>query len=65
MILRKNKCKQKSPVPNGAGDFYVVKLINKLTKKKEAVEEETKEIQKSDEVLLLEEIRDELKKKNN
>lgn len=30
MILRKNKCKQKSPVPNGAGDFYVVKLINKF-----------------------------------
>ncbi|MGM9881839.1 MAG: large-conductance mechanosensitive channel protein MscL [Bacilli bacterium] len=45
--------------------FILVKLINKLTKKKEAVEEETKEIQKSDEVLLLEEIRDELKKKNS
>lgn len=44
--------------------FILVKLINKLTKKKEAVEE-VKEVKKSDEVLLLEEIRDELKKKNS
>ena len=44
--------------------FILVKLINKLTKKKEAVEE-AKEVKKSDEVLLLEEIRDELKKKNS
>ena len=39
----------------------MVKIINKITKKKEASKPAPK---KSDEVLLLEEIRDELKKKN-
>lgn len=44
--------------------FVLVKFINKLTKKKEAKEEIKEEHKKSDEVLLLEEIRDELKKNN-
>ena len=42
--------------------FFLVKFINKITKKK--TKEEVKEIKKSDEVLLLEEIRDELRKNN-
>ena len=42
--------------------FFLVKFINKITKKK--TKEEVKEIKKSDEVLLLEEIRDELIKNN-
>lgn len=44
--------------------FLFVKLINRLTRKKEAAEEKKEEIveaKKSDEVLLLEEIRDLLK----
>ena len=41
--------------------FIIVKFINKLTSKKKEVKEDEKK--KSDEVLLLEEIRDELKKK--
>lgn len=48
--------------------FILVKTINALTsktkKKEEKKEEKTEEIKKSDEVLLLEEIRDLLKKKN-
>ena len=44
--------------------FILVKFINKLTGiKKKEVKTEGKVIKKSDEVLLLEEIRDELKKK--
>lgn len=46
--------------------FIFVKFINRLTRKKEAIEEvkeEKAEEKKSDEVLLLEEIRDLLKKK--
>ncbi|MBE6141084.1 MAG: large-conductance mechanosensitive channel protein MscL [Firmicutes bacterium] len=39
--------------------FLVVKFVNKFTKKKEEIK---KEVKKSDEVLLLEEIRDLLKK---
>ena len=42
--------------------FFLVKFINKITKKK--TKEEVKEIKKSDELLLLEEIRDELRKNN-
>ncbi len=42
--------------------FFLVKFINKITKKK--TKEEVKEIKRSDEVLLLEEIRDELRKNN-
>lgn len=42
--------------------FFLVKFINKITMKK--TKEEVKEIKKSDEVLLLEEIRDELRKNN-
>ena len=42
--------------------FIFVKIINRLTKKK-AAEEVVEAPKKSDEVLLLEEIRDELKKK--
>ena len=42
--------------------FFLIKFINKITKKK--TKEEVKEIKKSDEVLLLEEIRDELRKNN-
>lgn len=42
--------------------FFLVKFINKITKKK--TKEEVKEIKKSDEILLLEEIRDELRKNN-
>lgn len=47
--------------------FMFVKLINRLTRKKEKVEEVKEEVieeKKSDEVLLLEEIRDLLKKQN-
>lgn len=47
--------------------FVLVKFINRFTKKKEKEEikeEEKNEIKKSEEVLLLEEIRDELKKNN-
>ena len=45
--------------------FVMIKFINKFSKKEEAKKEETKkeEIKKSDEVVLLEEIRDLLKKK--
>lgn len=46
--------------------FVMVKMINKLNnlnKKKEKREEEKEEVKKSDEVLLLEEIRDLLKKR--
>ena len=42
--------------------FVVIKLINKFTKKEEKKEEEAKAPVKSDEVILLEEIRDLLKK---
>lgn len=42
--------------------FFLVKFINKITMKK--TKEEVKEIKRSDEVLLLEEIRDELRKNN-
>ncbi|MBE6144353.1 MAG: large-conductance mechanosensitive channel protein MscL [Firmicutes bacterium] len=44
--------------------FVMIKFINKFSKKEEAKKEETKkeEIKKSDEVVLLEEIRDLLKK---
>lgn len=43
--------------------FVFIKLINNLMKKKEEIKEETKEEpKKSDEVLLLEEIRDLMKK---
>ncbi len=42
--------------------FFLVKFINKITKKK--TKEKVKEIKRSDEVLLLEEIRDELRKNN-
>lgn len=44
--------------------FMAIKLINKLTKKEEP-KEEVKEPVKSDEVKLLEEIRDLMKKKKN
>lgn len=47
--------------------FMFVKLINRLTRKKEKAEEVKEEVveeKKSDEVLLLEEIRDLLKKQN-
>ena len=44
--------------------FMAVKVVNKLTKKKEEKKEEPKTPVKSDEVLLLEEIRDLLKKEN-
>jgi len=44
--------------------FMAVKVVNKLTKKKEEKKEEPKVPVKSDEVLLLEEIRDLLKKEN-
>ena len=43
--------------------FVVIKLINKFTKK-ESKKEEPKKTTKSDEVILLEEIRDLLKKEN-
>lgn len=43
--------------------FFFVKLLNKITKKKEEVKEEAKEeVVKSEEVILLEQIRDLLKK---
>ena len=45
--------------------FIAIKVINKLTKKEESKEEEPKEPVKSDEVKLLEEIRDLMKKKKN
>jgi large conductance mechanosensitive channel len=41
--------------------FAFVKIINKLTIQKEKAKEEEKEVKKSDEVMLLEEIRDLLK----
>ena len=44
--------------------FVFIKILSKLTKKKEE-KEEKKEIKKSDEVLLLEEIRDLLKNKGD
>ena len=44
--------------------FMAIKVINKLSKKKEENKEEPKAPQKSDEVILLEEIRDLLKKEN-
>jgi len=43
--------------------FFMVKIINKLTKKEEKKEVVKEEIKKSDEVILLEQIRDLLKKK--
>ena len=43
--------------------FIAIKIINKLTKKEEP-KEEVKDVVKSDEVKLLEEIRDLMKKKN-
>lgn len=46
--------------------FIIVKIINKLTRKKETKKDtEVKEAKKSDEVILLEEIRDEIKKQNS
>jgi len=48
--------------------FFMVKIINKLNnlhKKKEEKKEEKEEVKKADEVLLLEEIRDLLKKEKN
>ena len=44
--------------------FMAVKVVNRLTKKKEEKKEEPKAPVKSDEVVLLEEIRDLLKKEN-
>lgn len=44
--------------------FMAIKVINKLSRKKEEKKEEPKAPVKSDEVLLLEEIRDLLKKEN-
>ena len=45
--------------------FIFVKVIGKITNKKEIEEESEKESKKTDEVILLEEIRDLLKEKNN
>ncbi len=45
--------------------FIFVKVIAKITNKKEIEEESEKENKKTDEVILLEEIRDLLKEKNN
>lgn len=45
--------------------FIFVKVIGKITNKKEIEEEHEKENKKTDEVILLEEIRDLLKEKNN
>ena len=45
--------------------FVFVKVIAKITNKKEIEEESEKENKKTDEVILLEEIRDLLKEKNN
>ena len=48
--------------------FVMVKIVNKLNnlhKKKEEVEEKIEEVKKPDDVLLLEEIRDLLKKEKN
>lgn len=45
--------------------FIFVKVIGKITNKKEIEEESEKENKKTDEVILLEEIRDLLKEKNN
>lgn len=46
--------------------FIIVKIINKLTRKKETKKDtEVKEVKKSDEVILLEEIRNEIKKQNS
>ena len=45
--------------------FIFVKVIGKITNKKEIEEEREKENKKTDEVILLEEIRDLLKEKNN
>lgn len=48
--------------------FLMIKLINKLNKlhkKKEEIKEEKIEVKKNDEVILLEEIRDLLKKEKN
>lgn|SRR5574344_1489235 len=42
--------------------FLLVKLINKFLNKKDEVKEEVKEVKKSEEIILLTEIRDELKK---
>jgi len=43
--------------------FILVKIVNKITRKKEE-EEKVEEVKKSDEVMLLEEIRDLLKEKS-
>ena len=45
--------------------FLMIKFINKFMKKKEVKEEKKIEVKKSDEVLLLEEIRDLLKNNEN
>lgn len=45
--------------------FLMIKFINKFMKKKEAKEEKKAEVKKSEEILLLEEIRDLLKNKEN
>lgn len=48
--------------------FIMVKIVNKLNnlhKKKEEIEEKIEEVKKTDDVLLLEEIRDLLKKEKN
>ena len=45
--------------------FVFIKILSKLTKKKIEKEETKQEIKKSDEVLLLEEIRDLLKNKGD
>lgn len=45
--------------------FIMIKFINKFMKKKEVKEEKKAEVKKSEEVLLLEEIRDLLKNKEN
>lgn len=46
--------------------FIIVKIINKLTRKKEVKKDNAvKEVKKSNEVILLEEIRDEIKKQNS
>ena len=41
--------------------FFLVKFVNAILRKKEEIKEETQEIKKSEDVILLEEIRDLLK----
>ena len=45
--------------------FIIVKIINKLTRKEVKKDNAVKEVKKSNEVILLEEIRDEIKKQNS